>query len=896
MKKRILSIVTALMLAASFMPAANASEDTMQVIKLNPSVRSPFNGGEFEGWGTSLGWWGNRIGYSDKLAQQAADLFYSEEGLGLDIVRYNVGGGDDPSHNHVTRSDSKLPCFMNEDGSYNWDADYNQVNVLTRIKKANSAVHIEGYTNSPPWFMTETRCSGGGRITLDENGKTAAIGENLSVDNYNEFADFIADVTEHFEEIGLKFDSYSPMNEPDPRAKYWGEGSVKQEGNHVAPGEHQSKLLLALYNEYKKRGIDTLVVGPEETSIDYSIDSFNALTDEAKAALGRLDTHTYGGSKRAELKKTAADAGKNLWMSEVDNGGTAGTDAGDMGMALNLANRILSDMNEMQPSAWVIWDIIDLHKDAGFTAPDGTHTEAEAAINQSDGLWGVGMADHDNENIELTQKYYGYGQFTKYIRPGMTIVQSADNTLAAYDKGTGEIVIVAMNTSDKDRKAKFDLRDFDVVGSSAKVIRTSGSYENGEHWANLEAISVNDKMFSAELKANSITTYVIEHEPVALKKLEADSEKLSYSYSVSENINANERYLVIYDRGGKLKSVVRDKTSGVLKGDFTGCTAKAFVADSDNSDFYAMTDTVKYQVGYLSINGPANVFAGREYKYETASYESRNNIEWSVSDESAAEVSEDGMLKPLKGGIVTLTAKAEDMTTSLDITVNDYKDKYSKGDFKFIRNIAVASNDFTENAGGFVMTGTAGLAEDASKEGVLMVQGKYNNKEGAGEAGSAELTLNEDVKCESGQWINMSFDVFCPDSGGYSHFALTSTDGKDLVKIRVSEWGNIFSITIGNKEVVSDGDAKTYFKNSINAGIDNMKVSNGGHVEIFLDPSAGETVVTVKNNTNTAETKTYKGTVPKNKSIGKIYFSGEYNSWTKQMIVDNLVTNIIEKI
>ncbi len=95
-----------------------------------------------------MGWWGNRIGYSDKLAGTARNFFYSEDGLGLDIVRYNVGGGDDPTHNHVTRSDSKLPCFAepqyNEDGTfktdengcymydYNWNADKNQTNVLQK--------------------------------------------------------------------------------------------------------------------------------------------------------------------------------------------------------------------------------------------------------------------------------------------------------------------------------------------------------------------------------------------------------------------------------------------------------------------------------------------------------------------------------------------------------------------------------------------------------------------------------------------------------------------------------------------------------------------------------------------------------------------------------------------
>ena len=37
---------------------------------------SPFNGGKFEGWGTSFCWWPNRIGYLDELSDQAAKLFF----------------------------------------------------------------------------------------------------------------------------------------------------------------------------------------------------------------------------------------------------------------------------------------------------------------------------------------------------------------------------------------------------------------------------------------------------------------------------------------------------------------------------------------------------------------------------------------------------------------------------------------------------------------------------------------------------------------------------------------------------------------------------------------------------------------------------------------------------
>ena len=42
-------------------------------LSLQPDHLSAVNGGVFEGWGTSLCWWANRVGYSETLAQLAAE-------------------------------------------------------------------------------------------------------------------------------------------------------------------------------------------------------------------------------------------------------------------------------------------------------------------------------------------------------------------------------------------------------------------------------------------------------------------------------------------------------------------------------------------------------------------------------------------------------------------------------------------------------------------------------------------------------------------------------------------------------------------------------------------------------------------------------------------------------
>lgn len=104
-------------------------DTTISVSPLNASV---MNGGKFEGWGTSLCWWANRVGYSDKLAQLTADLFFGEDGLRLNIMRYNIGGGDDPEHNHITRTDSEVPGWLY------WNEKSRNTSMITRLTKTSS--------------------------------------------------------------------------------------------------------------------------------------------------------------------------------------------------------------------------------------------------------------------------------------------------------------------------------------------------------------------------------------------------------------------------------------------------------------------------------------------------------------------------------------------------------------------------------------------------------------------------------------------------------------------------------------------------------------------------------------------------------------------------------------
>ncbi len=515
----------------------------MKRILIHPASRPPVNGGRFEGWGSSFCWWANRIGYSEKLTEEAARLFYGQdEGqLALNIIRYNIGGGDDPAHRHIKRTDSAMPGYLvrQADGSfaYDWNADANQRNVLrAAVKAAGKDAVVEAFSNSPPWFMCRSGCS---------SGAEKADEDNLLPGQYGAFAEYLAAVAEHFQtDWGIPFQSLDPMNEP--ASAYWGAMSEKQEGCHFDPGESQSKMLLAMKDALARHGLSGIILcGTDETSIDVQIDSFNKLTPEARNAVARIDTHTYMGSKRQELQELAVRNGKNLWMSEVDGGDVAGVSAGEMGAALALARRIITDLNGLSASAWILWQLIDSH-----ISSEGMNGNRDSGMPDTrGGYWGIAVADHDRGEIVLTKKYWAFWQFTHFIRPGMYVLRPAGRAdtadcLAAYDADSGLLVIVAVNYLSCPRFFTADISAF-LHGGHGKITggkvtirayRTSGSLSDGEnarelgtawdargqhhderrhphgncvHAAPVECGRIRRGHLKARLSANSITSFVI---------------------------------------------------------------------------------------------------------------------------------------------------------------------------------------------------------------------------------------------------------------------------------------------------------------------------------------------------------------------------------------------------
>ena len=427
----------------------------------------------FEGWGTSLCWWAVKAGAWSEANRSSliGAIADPDTGLGYTIFRYNIGGGDQPGHNHLTKGDGggKVPGYKpTEKGDYDWTADPYQRAIALELAKRVKDPIFEAFSNSPPWWMTKSGCVSGSSDGSD----------NLKEDYFDDFADYLSEVALHFKtEWGLTFRTVEPFNEPS--AGWW-----KSNGGQEGCGfkNNQSRMIVELGKALQKKGLfpETSVSAADETSIKQAHDQLGNYTAEALSYLGQVNTHSYSdGSYRKQLFNRAFGLNKRLWQSETG----PLSKSGDEHIALWMANVIIQDLRDMHAEAWIDWQIGD------------------PAEN-----WRSLALNHSKQTFTPNARYYMHAAFSRYIRPGSRIIDSDNgNTLAAL-RPDGALVLIVRNSGSSDVKYNFDLGEFVKIGTSAKVVR----FELPGSLKAQDDIAVSGKALSMTAKANTITTMVID--------------------------------------------------------------------------------------------------------------------------------------------------------------------------------------------------------------------------------------------------------------------------------------------------------------------------------------------------------------------------------------------------
>ena len=170
-----------------------------------------------EHFGASDAWSMHVLGkWPEEKQKQIADWLFSTEndangkpkGIGLSLWRFNLGAGstEQGDASQIGSPWMRTECFLQPDGSYNWDKQEGQRNFL-RLAKERGVNKFLAFLNSPPVYFTQN-----GLAT--NTGRDGTL--NLKDEHYEDFARFLANVIKGVEKKdGIKFDYLSPFNEPD---------------------------------------------------------------------------------------------------------------------------------------------------------------------------------------------------------------------------------------------------------------------------------------------------------------------------------------------------------------------------------------------------------------------------------------------------------------------------------------------------------------------------------------------------------------------------------------------------------------------------------------------------------------------------------------------------------
>ena len=439
-----------------------------------------------DNFGASDGWSFQYIGlWPQPKQQQMADWLFSTEtdaqgnpkGIGLSLWRFNIGAGSKEQGKASGIDDEwrRAECFLNADGTYNWNKQQGQRNFM-HLAKQKGVNQFLGFILSAPVYWTQN-----GLATNTGRGGNF----NLKEDRYDDYSVFLANVIEGIEKNEkIKFDYICPFNEPDGHWNWTGSG---QEGTAATKYE-VAKTIRLLGKELEARKIGTKIMVPESFDYNcmyrthqytqpdrgYQIQSYFT-PDSVDAYIGNVPNvprlmaaHSYWtNTPVSDLRTIRKEMGEVLkkhdvryWQTETcimsndeEIGGGGGKDL-TMKTALYIARVIHHDLVYANASAWQWWRAVangDYKDGLIYTEPD--QTQLDGKFTDSKLMWAL-------------------GNYSRFIRPGAVrigvtafnskgeMVEEGDTDpyalmISAYKNSDGTPVVVVINYQNEERA--FDL-------------------------------------------------------------------------------------------------------------------------------------------------------------------------------------------------------------------------------------------------------------------------------------------------------------------------------------------------------------------------------------------------------------------------------------------------------
>lgn len=474
-------------------------------------------------WTTKfVGNWSNtskKSQVADYLFSADTDKIGTPKGIALSIWRFNIGAGsyEQGDSSGIPDIFRREECFLNLDGSYNWNKQSGQQWFLSAAKQRGVNVFF-GFAVSPPV-----------QYTINNKAYGLASSQfNLKADKYNAYADFLVKVADHFNASGFQMKYISPFNEPQWN---WGT-SLSQEGSG-ATNTQIAQLLNILGPKIQASGVPVKIAFGEanqwnslyENNTDDRGDQINQFFSPSSsnyignvpALANIISAHSYfttcPDNDLVNYRQKAFNQIKNisastqLWETEF---GILGNICGqfnsyprNLGIdyGLYVAKVIHNDLAIANVSSWQWWLGVDTYN----------YSDGLVYINDPAGGYDLNAMKTDG-NVTDSKQLWCLGNYSRFIRPGMVRVDAGLSTISdrvkaastqmvsAYtDVATKKIVIVIVNEEAAGKLLQIDLSTLNLTQNKLTAYTTSTS-------KNLQKSVINTNMFT--LDGKSVTTLV----------------------------------------------------------------------------------------------------------------------------------------------------------------------------------------------------------------------------------------------------------------------------------------------------------------------------------------------------------------------------------------------------
>ena len=417
-----------------------------------------------EGFGMSGAWTFQELGTDDNAALKAAEMLYGEDGMKLDIIRFNIGAGTKETDNGYADGRATESFFVSEKytskesfsdpGNYDFTRDSAAMNTFFKCLEVGKVNTVVLFANSPHYLLTANGRGNG--TNTHEN--------NLPEQNYGAFSDYLIIIADYFYKRLSQMENppriyISPVNEPQWA---WGGDGATQEGCHFDPVPLAKfydvfYTRLKAYNEKSGANIepDFFESGSNKLS-KIGNSRFKEYIGQFKkypffSELEHISVHSYAADNKRDVRRQfSAYAKKNLGglsihMSEycIMRGGL------DFGIATGIetAGVMMKDLTMISSSQWCWWlGAATCGEWNGGWYEDGLiyYTKSETGFD-----------------FFTTKRYYTLSQFTRFISTGDTRIKAVTRDrngldgmeICAFEKPDGRIVAVLINHRGRERGA-----------------------------------------------------------------------------------------------------------------------------------------------------------------------------------------------------------------------------------------------------------------------------------------------------------------------------------------------------------------------------------------------------------------------------------------------------------